>query len=89
MSYKQKDIDIKLTLKACRINCNLRIEEVAQYLGKTERTIINWENGDSIPKGDELQKLATLYGVSADYIFLPNKFSLNEFYEEFKNKIKV
>lgn len=87
MSYKQKEVDIKLTLKACRINCNLKIEEVAKYLGKTERTIINWENGDSVPKGDELQKLAQLYGVSSDFIFLPNKFSLNEFYDGFKAKI--
>lgn len=73
-----------MTLKACRINANLRIQEVAKKVGKTERTIKNWESGRSIPNGLDLKKLALLYQMPIEQIFLGDKFALNEFYNRGK-----
>lgn len=74
--------EIMMTLKACRVNANLRIKEVASIVGKTERTIKNWESGRSIPNGIDLKTLANLYHVSMDHIFLGNKLSLDEYYKK-------
>lgn len=75
-----------MTLKACRVNMNLRIKDVAQAIGKTERTIKNWESGKSIPNGLDLRKLSQLYNVSIDHIFLGDELALNEFYQRNKGK---
>lgn len=72
---------IMLTLKACRVNANLKIKEVAENIGKTERTIKNWESGKSIPNGLDLKKLSNLYNIPIDYIFLGNKLTLKEYYK--------
>lgn len=68
------------TLKACRINKNLKIADVAAYIGVSERTIINWEKYDTIPKSDHLRELGELYGIKEDLIFLGNKLALSKHY---------
>ena len=64
----------KITLKAARINANMRQTDV----GVSRDTIRNWETGRSSPKVDQLCKLADLYGVPMDYIFLPTRFAKSE-----------
>lgn len=71
------------TLKSLRVNAGLKIEFVAKYIGKTKQTIINWENGKSVPNSLELNKLCELYKVNSDIIFLGDKLSLREHYERF------
>lgn len=39
------------------------VKEVAQLLGKSERTIYRWENGESIPNKDILRELQAIYEV--------------------------
>ncbi|MFV0550380.1 MAG: helix-turn-helix transcriptional regulator [Anaerorhabdus sp.] len=71
------------TLKSLRVNAGLKIEFVAKYIGKTKQTIINWENGKSVPNSLELNKLCELYKVNSDIIFLGDKLSFREHYERF------
>ena len=61
---------MKLTLTAARINAGFRKSEVAKAIGKTERTITNYEKGISSPSAVDLFKLAELYGCDT------NDFSL-------------
>lgn len=79
--------NLKLTLKACRVNANLTIKEVADYIDKTERTIQNWEKGITIPDVSNLKLLSQLYSVDEGIIFLGSKSVLNGFYREFRKNL--
>lgn len=74
----------QLTLKAWRVNSNLSRDDVAREIGKTERTIYNWETGVQIPDKSNLEKLASIYQTSSDFIFLGDVSALSEFYEKFE-----
>ena len=58
----------KMTLKALRINAGLTQKEVADRLGKSNKTISNWENGISFPEPKDIDALCELYNVSYDHI---------------------
>ena len=38
---------MKMRLKACRVQAGMLIKEVAQAIGVSEMTVINWEKGIS------------------------------------------
>lgn len=73
------------TLKACRVNKNLKVNEVAKKLGVTDRTVINWEKYNTIPKGNYLRALSDLYGVDENIIFLGDKLALSKHYRNDSN----
>lgn len=63
----------EFTLKALRVNKNLKQTEVAGIVGVSVSTIKNWESGMSFPKPKHIDKLCELYGISYDRIkFIPN-----------------
>lgn len=69
---------MKITLKAARVNANLTQEEVAKKLKKSKNTIVNYENGKSVPDIETGKAIAALYGCSVDdLIFLPNDCALS------------
>ena len=53
-------------LYALRKNACLTQAAVAFQLGVTNKAVSKWENGKSKPNTETLNKLADLYGVSAD-----------------------
>lgn len=57
-------------LKRIRLEGNPRHHRyvVAQAIGVTDRTLRNWEEGDSSPNLDQAVKLADFYRVSLDEI---------------------
>lgn len=69
------------TLKACRVNKNMKINDVAKKIGVSDRTLINWENYETIPKSDYLRALSELYGIDERLIFLGDKFALRKHFE--------
>lgn len=69
---------MKITLKAARVNAGLTQDEVAKEVKKSKNTIVNYENGKSVPDIETGKALATLYGCSVDdLIFLPNNCALS------------
>lgn len=63
----------KISLKAARVNANLRQTDVASKLNVAVSTVRNWESGKTFPKQPVIEKLCGLYGVSYDNIdFLAN-----------------
>lgn len=74
---------VMMTLKACRVNANLRTKDIAEAIGKTDRTIKNWERGASIPNGIDLKRLSIIYDVPIDYIFLGDELALREYYKKY------
>ena len=63
--------DFRISLKACRINANLRQEDLALMLGVCKDTIKNWENGKTSPTSVQLQKISEITKIPMQYIFLP------------------
>lgn len=64
---------LRITLKAARVNAGLSQKEVADTLGVSNKTICSWENSDTFPSANYIDKLCKLYNVSYDdIIFLPS-----------------
>ena len=54
---------MKISLKAARVNAGLSQQEVADKLGVSKHTIINWELGRTKVKMNNIIALAYVYGV--------------------------
>lgn len=54
------------TLKDMRKKAGLTIREAAILLGKTERSISNWETGEVTPSVVTARKLTEIYGYTLD-----------------------
>ena len=63
-------LKMKLTLKGARVNKGLTQSEVANKLGITKGTLVNYEKYRTIPDINIAKKMAMLYEVSVnDLIF--------------------
>lgn len=51
-----------------RNRLGLSQESLAEQLGIGRRTVIRYESGETIPTGDALVKLCSLFSVSSDYL---------------------
>lgn len=69
-------------LKHLRENKNLLQKDLGDKLGVTSQTISGWEIDRTRPDYEMLQKIASLFDVSIDYLLS------NEPSEEFKNQSK-
>lgn len=58
----------KITLKAARVNAGLSQREAAHRLKVSRDTVINWENGKSVPRISKVEPICMLYGVMYDDI---------------------
>lgn len=61
----------KLTMTDARIDAGLTQQEVADRLGVSRQTVINWEQGKVAPTIPQYQLFALICGVSVDAIILP------------------
>ena len=69
----------KISLRAARVNAGFSQKEAAILLKVSDKTLSNWENGDTFPSAKKIECLCDLYKVSYDdIIFLPKKFALSE-----------
>lgn len=63
---------LKISLAAARVNRGFTQREVAEKLGISTKTLVNWENGITFPTIERVYELCELYCVSVDnLIFLP------------------
>lgn len=63
----------QISLEAARVNANLTQPELAERLGVSVTTIINWEKGRTEPTLPQVRKLSELSGIPMDFIFVPEK----------------
>ncbi|HDR4482498.1 MULTISPECIES: helix-turn-helix domain-containing protein [Bacillus] len=61
----------QITLKAARVNAELRQEEAAKLLNVTGKTLRNYEQGITAIPGHVLKKASIVYKISSDCIRLP------------------
>lgn len=60
----------KITLKAARINAGLQSQEVAEMMGVTKQTMVNWEKGKNKLFAEQLIKLCEIYKTPIEMINL-------------------
>lgn len=61
----------KITLEAARVNAGLTQKELAEILGVSNKTVLNWEKGNTEPTISQLKKISELSGIPMDFIFIP------------------
>lgn len=54
--------------KECRLQAGLSQKFVAKTLKVASPSVSNWESGKTMPTPENLSALASLYGVSVDYL---------------------
>lgn len=64
---------IQISIAAARVNARMTQAEAAREMGVTKQTMVNWEKGATAPTVPQARKLAELYKIPLDYIFLPQK----------------
>lgn len=57
-----------MRLKELRLKAGITQNELAQKIGVTGQTLLNWENGIYEPKISQLITLANIFNVSVDYL---------------------
>ena len=67
--------DFKITLKAARVNKGLTQKQMAIKMGKSEGTIINWENGRTNMRAKDFEKWCSILNLNKNDVFLPKKSS--------------
>ena len=63
-----KFLNLKKGLKDARKNANLTQQQLADKIGVTLKTVMNWEQGVSYPTMETLLRLAQLYDCDLDYL---------------------
>lgn len=56
-------------LKVLREKANISAAKLAKEIGVTPQAVGKWERGESMPRADQLPKLADLFGCTIDALF--------------------
>ena len=63
--------DFKITMEAARVNAGLTQQGIADKMGVSRGTIIQWEKGKVIPKPAQFRFFCELCEAPIDCILLP------------------
>lgn len=66
---------LQISLKAARVNANLRQTDVAIEMNVDVSTIGKWEKEQTAPRWDQFKKLCEIYHCSTDDIFLKTRYA--------------
>ena len=69
--------EARLTLAAARVNAGYTKKEAARILGVTPNAIYQWERNMTTPRIDTAKRMADLYGITLNDIFLQSDLRLN------------
>ena len=59
---------MRITLKAARVNVDLKQSEAAKLIGVDKKTLGDWERGKSFPKSDKIPLICSVYQREYDEI---------------------
>lgn len=72
----KEESDIRITLKAARVNANLDQKEAAKSLGVSNKTLQSWESGKTVPKANYIDAICSLYNMPYNNIIFLQSDSL-------------
>lgn len=55
-------------LREIRENLGMSQESLGDILGSNQKQIWRWENGKTVPNGDDIVRLATALNITTDYL---------------------
>ena len=64
-------MDFKISMAAARVNAKKTQADIAREMHLSKTTIVNWENGQVIPKPAHFAMYCHICGISTDFVFLP------------------
>lgn len=64
---------LRISLEAARVNAGLTQKELAEELGISNVTVVNWEKGVTEPTLSQFRKISQLSGIPMDFIYMPDK----------------
>ena len=62
---------IQISIAAARVNARMTQSDVAGEMNVSKQTIVNWEKGVTSPTVPQARRLASIYNIPLDYLFLP------------------
>ena len=65
--------NLEISLAAARVNAKMTQREMAEYVGVTVDTVVNWEKGKSEPSTSQLRKISQISKIPMDFIFVDSK----------------
>ena len=57
-----------MSLRALRVNMGLVQKEAAKLIDVSNKTLMNWEKGNTYPNQKQIEKICEVYGVPYDFI---------------------
>lgn len=73
-SEANKQCQFPTRLKSLRGDAHISQNSLARILGVSKSTIGLWETGDTLPDAKSVYDLATLFGVTTDYLLCKSEF---------------
>jgi transcriptional regulator with XRE-family HTH domain len=77
---------VKITLKACRVNCGMTLKQASQHFGIHYETLSNYENDSTNVPRTFLIKIESVYGIPNENIFFGKQ---EEFLATMQERLKV
>lgn len=68
---------MKINLKAARVNASLTILEASKELGIGKDTLIKWEKNSGLVNPIWQKKISSVYNMPIDYIFFGDEVEFN------------
>ena len=69
--------ELKISLKAARVNAELTILKAAKALGIGKDTLIKWEKNSGLVNPIWQNRISKVYNMPIDYIFFGERVELN------------
>ena len=66
-------MDYKISLAAARVNAGMTQKEVAKRLKVSNRSVIAWETGKTVPGFATLMALSQIYEIPMDFLRVPEE----------------
>lgn len=63
-------MELKITMKAARVNAGMTLRDAAKALGVATATLVSWEQGRTSPTLEKARKLSEIYNFPLEHIFL-------------------
>ena len=62
--------DLKISLRAARVNANLTLSKASELIGVTKTTLSSWERGKTEPKSSQIEKMSQIYRMPVKNFFI-------------------